>query len=45
MTLNKTGELTIGNRDVPLNITGYNKAGQLGYCGMDNNFVWSCSPG
>ena len=39
------GNVRIGNSNIPLNISGYNKAGQLGYCGMDDNFVWSCSAG
>lgn len=41
--INQSGRITFGNPDVPLNISGYNKAGQLGHCGMDDNFVWSCS--
>ena len=43
--INQSGRITFGNPDVPLNISGYTPSGQLGHCGMDNNFVWSCSAG
>ena len=43
--INQSGRITFGNPDVPFNISGYNEAGQLGHCGMDNNFAWSCSAG
>ena len=43
--INQSGRITFGNPDVPFNISGYNPSGQLGHCGMDDNFDWSCSQG
>ncbi len=40
-----TGNVSIGNPNIPLNISGYTKSGQLVYCGVDDNFVWNCSAG
>ncbi len=45
LTLNKTGELTIGNVDVPLNITGFTSSGTKVHCGVSDDLSWSCSAG
>ena len=43
MTLNKTGKLTIGNKDVALNITGFTPGGTKINCGVSDDLSWSCS--